>query len=94
MKNKQERWPQLGLRGLDGGQGQAWLPSGALPVSVVLNSLGRLQHQPGAASWAEGWGKEKPLSQNGFPMTCFLTICADPIGNSKEGDVSDESIKM
>ena len=84
----------MGSEGWMEASGQAWLPSGALPVSVVLSSLGRLQHQPGAASWAEGWGKEKPLSQNGFPRTCFLTICADPIGNSKEGDVSDESIKM
>ena len=75
-------------------RGQAWLPSGALPVSTVLSSLGRLQHQPGAASWAEGWGKEKSLSQNRFPMTCFPTIFADPTGNSKEGGISDESIRM
>lgn len=75
----------MGSEGWMEARGQAWLPSGALPVSTVLSSLGRLQHQPGAASWAEGWGKEKSLSQNGFPMTCFPPFAPIQLETASKG---------
>ena len=80
MKNKRERWPQLGLRGLDGGHGAG---VAAQPVSTVLSSLGRLQHQPSAASWAEVGRKKIHSARMAFPWPAFFTICSDPTGNSK-----------